>query len=702
MTDAEKKRWGLAALLLLATALVYLPALRAGFLWDDDDVLTANPLIHAASGWWQLWQPSPRVDYYPLTWTSFWLEWRLWGMNATGYHATNVLLHALGALLIWQILERLQVRGAWLAALVFAVHPVNVESVAWIAERKNTLSLVFYALTMLAFLRLERTGGWRWYWSAVGLFLLALLSKTSGILLPVVLLLCAWWQRGRIDRTDLRRSLPFFLLAAAFGLLTIWSQQWQGQALGGVTLGLPQGTAPAVIHQAAQRSLGFRLGAAGHVFWFYLLKIVAPVRLMTVYPLWQFDTGSPLFWLPTAAAGGLFAAAWHWRARGGKALLFGLLYSGLMLFPVVGVLNMPYIGRSPVVTVHLQYLAMIGIIGLVIASLVSLPRTVAIALGVAIVGTLGLLSWQRAVVHQNQETLWTDTLTKNPAAAQAHFMLGVVYDKRGWLEEAIARYTEALRLKPHDATTENNLANALVKRGRLADALPHFAEAVRLKPGFAEAQGNWASALAQHGQAAESLSHFNEALRLNPNAATIQYNCGVTFLGLGKTAEAIDHLAAAVRLDPANPEARVQLGLALTAQHRLDEAVAQFTHALERRPDHAAAHFGLGNARLAQGRFADAVAEYAAAVRCRPDYAEAHYNWGLALARHGQMDEAIARFTEAVRLNPTDAETQNNLGAALASQGKLAAAYPHFAEAVRLNPANADYRRNLDACRPNE
>ena len=434
MVKFDKKQWGLAALLVLLTVAVSLPALKGGFVWDDDLLLTENPVIHSADGLWQVWLPSEELDYYPITWTTFWLEWRLWGMNAMGYHATNILLHALGALLVWQILKRLEVRGAWLAALIFAAHPVNVESVAWISERKNTLSLVFYALMMLAFLRSERENSPRWYWGSVGLFLLALLSKTSGVALPGVLLVCAWWQRGKIDRKDWLRCVPFFLLAAAFALITIKSQQWQ-----------LQGGARGVV---IDRPLLFRLGAAGHVFWFYVFKVLMPVNLVAVYPLWKFNTVTASFWLPSAAAGAALCVAWWFRSTWGKAPLFALLYCGGMLFPVLGVFNAPYSGRSPIVTDHLQYLATIGVISLVAAGIMQLPRAVVVGLGISILGTLGSLSWNRALCYQDQEKFWHDALTKNPQAGKAHYNLAVFYDKRHKYDEALAHYTIAIKYNP--------------------------------------------------------------------------------------------------------------------------------------------------------------------------------------------------------------------------------------------------------------
>lgn len=612
MNGDTKKRWGLAVGIAVLTALVYWPAMHGGFLWDDDQFLTANPLVRAADGLWRMWLPTAEHDYYPVTWLSFWLEWRLWGMESTGYHVTNVLLHVLGALLVWQVLEALRVRWAWLAALVFAVHPVGVESVAWISERKNVLSLVFYALTVLAYLRFERDGARRWYRWALGFFVLALLSKTSGVTLPVVLLLGAWWQRGRIDRQDLMRSLPFFMLAGAFGLLTIWSQQH-----------LPkEAQAVVVAHLPAseQRDLLFRLGAAGHVFWFYLFKVLAPVGLMAIYPLWKFNAPTATFWLPSLAVVGLLAGAWYWRAHGGRAVLLGLLYFGVMLFPVLGIFNRPYIGRSPVVTDHLQYLAMIGVIALVVGGIAALPRPAGSVLGVGVVGALLFLSWHRAACFQNEEALWSDTLAKNPAAPKAHVRLANVFLKAGNLPAAVEHYTTAVRLKPHDAQARSNLASALARQGRVEEAIPHFIAAIRVDPCSAEVHFNYGLALASRRRFPEAIEQFTRALRYQPNYATAHFTLGNIHL----------------------------------TQERYAAAAAAYAAAVRCRPDYLEAQYNWGLALAQAGQMAEAIPHFAEAVRLDPENAAARYNLGLALANQGRIAEARTHFAEAVRLNPAE------------------------------------------------
>jgi hypothetical protein len=283
-----------SVLIILVTFAAYAPALRAGFVWDDDELVTENNLIKAPDGLYRFWCTTQPTDYWPLTSTTWWLEWRLWGKNPLGYHLVNVILHALSAVLWWRVLARLKIPGAWFGAALFAVHPICVESVAWIAERKNTLSMLFYVGTILSYLRFEDTNRCRWYWLALTMFALALLSKTAVVALPVVLLLGAWWRRRKVDRSDLTRILPFLVLSVAMGLITIWFQS---------RMGVSQG----MLH----RGVGLRVAGAGWASCFYLWKALVPVNLMTVYPQWQINPLSSIAYI------GRLRSCWSvWRCSG--------------------------------------------------------------------------------------------------------------------------------------------------------------------------------------------------------------------------------------------------------------------------------------------------------------------------------------------------------------------------------------------------
>ncbi len=589
MNNAWKSIGPGAALIILLTLVAYLPALRCGFVWDDDNLVVENPLIKKADGLYRFWCTTESPDYWPLTSTTWWLEWRLWGKNPLGYHVVNVILHALSAVLWWRVLARLKFPAAWLAAAVFAVHPVNAESVAWIAERKNTLAMFFYALTLLGYLRFEDTSRRRWYWLSVGTFALALLSKTSVVPLPFVLLLCAWWRRGKVDRTDLLRLVPFFALSVAAGLITIWFQYQQGMK-------------PEVIH----RSLALRVAGAGWACWFYLWKALAPVHLMTVYPPWKIDTSSPLAYLPSLIVLGCLGIFWRYRHSWGRPLLFAGGYFLAMLFPVLGVINMLYLALSPVAD-HFLYLSLIGVIAPIVAAGAQMCRVchgairgmIQIAAAVVVV-LLASLTWRQNHIYKDRETLWNAALERNPRAWLAHGNLGIELRKQGRVREAIAHYEQALRLNPNDAETHNNLGESLLRQGRTQEAIDHLEQALRINPDYAEAHNNLGIVLAQAGRLPEAIKHWEQALQLKPDYAEPHYNWGVALAQAGQVPEAMRHWEQALRLKPDFAEAHYNLGVALEQAGKIKDAIGHYEQALRLKPDYTEAQNKLAQLRAAQ------------------------------------------------------------------------------------------------------
>ncbi len=528
-------RFGQGAVLLLVVLAVYWPALHGQFVWDDALLVDRNPLAIGTLKLTSVWF---RTDF-ALTLVVLWLEWLVWGSHPAGYHAVNVLLHALSAVLLWRVLLKLKIPGAWFAALIFAVHPVCVESVAWISEMKNTLSLPFYLLSIWCYLRFEEVrngerseeGGQKpstiFYLLSLSLFVLALMSKTSTVMLPVVLLGCAWWQRGRVARPDAWQTSPFFLLALAFGLLSVWFQK-------SIT------TAP-----VQTENFWGRLAGAGQAVWFYLGKSVWPAKLCMIYPRWMIDAAAPTAYLPLLLLGCALVVCWRFRRGWGRAALFGLGYFTVTLFPAMGFFDMYYLALSRVAD-HFQYLPTIGIAALAAAGLInfgfwildfgffvqslltSAPTILRQRFRVAVSGVaattlivaLSLLSMQRARVLARDEPLWRDTLAKNPAAWTAYNNLGCLLAEQKKYNEAIEQFLASLRLNPSNPEAHSNLGRALAETGRVAEAESHFQTALALRPQNAGIQKSFASFLAEHGKIEEAVSHLREAVRLEPVVQT--------------------------------------------------------------------------------------------------------------------------------------------------------------------------------------
>ena len=506
---ARASGWAGALALLALVLVAYAPALDAGFVWDDDDYVTANTTLRSVDGLARIWaEPGAVPQYYPLAFTSLWLDYRLWGLRPFGYHLVNVLLHGVNAVLLWRLLGVLAVPGAWLGAAVFAVHPVHVESVAWVTERKNVLSGALYLAAFLAYLRFAPPGGGsvrppavRAYAAALGLFVLAMLSKTVTCTLPAALLLVLWWKRPRLAARDVLPLLPFFGVGLGLAAVTIWMEK----------------------HHVGARGVDWALSAvdrgliAGRALWFYLGKLVWPAPLVFNYPRWRIDAGvwwQYVFPLGAAAAGtALFAA----RRRIGTAPLVAALFFAVTLLPALGFVDV-FPMRYSFVADHFQYLASIGPIALAaalgtVATRGPDARDVRRLGGGAVVLVLAALTWRQAHAYRDLRTLWTDTLAKNPGSWMAHNNLGLMLAGEGRLDDAIDHYRAALRIRADDAFARNNLGYALAMQGHLDAAVPELVEAVRIEPANAEARSNLGNVLMATGRVEEAIAQYREALR---------------------------------------------------------------------------------------------------------------------------------------------------------------------------------------------
>lgn len=636
--------------LFCAALIAYLPALRGGLVWDDASHVTA-PALQSFHGLWRIWfEVGATQQYYPLLHSAFWLEHRLWGDAVVGYHLTNIALHATSACLVVTIVRRLSLPGAWLAGFVFALHPVCVEAVAWIAEQKSTLSAVFYLGAALAYLHFDQSRRASRYWLALGLFVFALWSKTVTATLPAALLVVIWWQRGRIEwKRDARPLLPWLALGACAGLFTAWVEK--------TVIGA----------EGADYSLSLlqRCLLAGRAIWFYAGKLVWPANLAFSYPRWTVDPSD--WWQYLFPAGVLAAAIALWKvSRRQRGPLAGFLFFAGTLFPVLGFFNV-YPFRFSFVADHFQYLACLGVIVPVSTGLAVLARRIAagrlarIAWGAVLPLLLGLLTWGQSGIYRDAETLYRETLARNPESWLAHNNLGnVLLAKPGQLADAIAEYRAAARLEPGSEQAHTNLGNALAQAGQLREAIPELEAALRIRPGYAEGHNNLGYALSQMPGGLEcAIAEYQVALRINPEYAEAHYNLGSAFVQMpGRLPDAIAEYQAALRIEPDLPEAHNNLGGALAqTPGRLPDAIAQFEAAIRLRPDYAEAYNNLGNA-LSQtpGRLPEAIARYQAALRIDPEYLQAHLGLGNALAQTpGRLADSLAEFEAALRIEPDPA-----------------------------------------------
>ncbi len=685
----------LGAVLVVALVAVYWGALRGDFLWDDDLHITANPTIIGPLGLTEIWTTA-RANYFPLVLTNFWVQHALWGLNPLGYHVVTLAFHALAALLLWRVLAQLRVPGAWLGAALWALHPVQVESVAWICELKNTQSAVFFLLAIGCWLRwLEVGRGFsppsgnlpapdgglkprptsiRPYAAALLCALLAILSKPSTVMLPVVLALCTWWGRRRLTWRDLVPLVPFLALSATAAAWTIWEQRVNSGASGA---------------EWAQ-TWPERFVIAGRVGWFYLGKLVWPAELIFIYPRWSIDATGLLAFAPLAAVLGVLGVL-GWRREGVLRPVFvAALYFGALLFPVLGFFSV-YFFRYSFVGDHFQYLASMGPLALAGAGLTvgleRLPaawsrlRWVAPAM---LVGAVAVLTWRESRTYLNNETLWRTTLARNPGAFMAWANLGDTLAQKGRHADAIAAFRRGLQLRPDDPPVHNDLGCALVAIGRADEAVPLLERALRLKPDYIEAHNNLGNALSRVGRSDEAIAHYEAAVKLKPTHAEANNNLGCELVLKGRLPEAIARLEEAIRLKPDAVKYRRDLGAALARAGRLSEATAQWEHVVRLDPASPAAQAALGSALAAAGRWEDALTRFRTARQLAPQDADLHANFGVALGNLGRTDEAAAEFREAIRLRPGFADAHRNLAQVLRALGKNLEAADHFDEAERL------------------
>jgi tetratricopeptide (TPR) repeat protein len=688
---ARARIW-LAGLLLAACVLLaYLPVLKAGFIWDDDDYVTANWTLHNLDGLRHIWfDTTATPQYYPLVHTTYWLEYHFWKLNPMGYHAINVLLHTFAAILLWRVLAMLEVPGAWLAAAIFALHPVNVESVAWVTERKNVLSAVFFFAAAWAYLRFAgkwegKERRWGWWFLAWLLFVCALLSKTVACSLPAALLLVCWWKKGWLELRDVLPTIPFFIAGLWLGLQTARLEQNHVGAVG-----------PDWSFSFAERCL-----IAGRALWFYAGKLFWPEQLTFIYPRWHIDTSIWWQWLFPVAALAMVVALWLARKRIGRGPLAAVLFFAATLFPALGFFN-AFPMLFSFVADHFQYLAGAGIMALAAAGITAATarfekgfpflRPLCCALLLLVLGTL---TWRQTRMYADVETLWETTIQRNPQCWMAHNNLGLFLADKGLVDEGIAHFQTALSIRPQYPAAYNNLGTALTDKGQINEAIADFQKALQFNPDYAEAFNNLGAALLRKGQTDEAIASCQKALQIKPGYAEAYNNLGSALLQKGRTDEAMDDFQKALSIKPDYAEAQYNLANAWLQKGQNSRAIVEFQKVLAIQPDHADAHNNLGNLLFQKGELDLAIGQYQSALAIKPNNIEACDNLGMALARKGRTDEAIIYYRKALQINPDDAESLDLLAAALLCKGQLDEALTHLQKALAIQPDYTAAQQNL-------
>lgn len=578
----------LGLLLVALTAVAYTPAYRGAFLWDDDVHVSANHFLKDVYGLQQLWLVKTKPQYYPLTYTSFWIEYQVFGLNPVGYHITNVALHVVASLLVVVLLRRLGVPNAWLGGFVFALHPVHVESVAWISERKNTLSIVFVLGAMCLYpLKPALTRRW---WLSLLLFAGALLSKTVTCVMPAAMLVIVWWREGRVTRRDVTCLLPFFVIGMTMGALTpMLEREIVGAEGADWALSVPE-----------------RLLVAGRAVWWYAGKVVLPVNLAFSYERWKIDAWS-LQWAYPIGAAALLVVLWGMRDRWGRGPLAAALIFGGVLLPALGFFNL-YPHRYSFVADHFQYHANVAAIAVVCFAIGSHWRR-----AVWVIPVLGVLTFLHCRIYAGPEPLWRDTLAKTPDSWMAHHNLALelinTQPTRDELHEAIWHIEEARKHRPQHDTLDWTLGHALKQLGRESEAQRAYeASIARLRaqiganPKITNAYILLSSLLTEIGREEEALGVDRRASDMHPEAYYFAQRAATPLVNQKRLVEAIPYLERWVAARPDSFIGHLNLGYAYGDAGRLFDARREFLLAKEINPAHPGVADGLAKVDRALSR----------------------------------------------------------------------------------------------------
>jgi tetratricopeptide (TPR) repeat protein len=683
-------------LLLLAVIAVFGQTAGHDFVNFDDDLYVFRNR-HVLGGLtdagiaWAFTETRLSAHWHPLTWLSLMADAQVLAPGegpqdrarlAAGMHLVNLALHAANAVLLFLVL-RAMTASTWpsaLVAAVFAVHPLHVESVAWITERKDVLSGLFGLLALGAYVWYARGPSVARYLVVAIALALGLMAKPVLVTWPLVFLLLDYWPLGRFSQRFAPRTLqvlvvekiPLLLLAGTSAVVAFLAQRSGGTVISLQSVPIWERTARAAV-----------------LYVVYLGKTFWPVNLAAIYPEGAMES----YW-PALGAGLLLAALTAgalWGAwRGQPWLAVGWLWYLGTLLPTIGLVQLGLQVRAD----RFLYLPQIGLcVALVWGARWEVQRLCGHwpsgrllrgVGGAVLVAGLTVRAWQQTSYWRDSETLWTHTLACTARNPFAHDFLGTVLGGRGEMDKAITHFQKALEFKPDDAEAHYNLGAVLAGRGQVDEAFSHFQKALEIEPDFLAAHNNFGIALAGRGRIDEAIGHYRKALEIEPDFAETHYNLGVALARRGQVDEAIAHYRRALELDPAYVEAHYNLGVVLAGRGQADEAIAHYQTALKLQPDCAEAHYNLGVALAHHGLVSEALAHYRRALEIKPNYAEAHNNFGAALAGRGEVDEAIAHFRKSLEIRPDNAEAHYNLARLLSGRGSVDEAQEHYRQALGL------------------
>lgn len=684
---------GLAAMLILAVLVMtsYLPALWGEFVWDDF-LLTKLKAVSSWDGIWQLWfdpasaylqRDAVEGHYWPLLYTTFWIEHKLWGFAPLGYHALNLVLHFVNTALLWRLLLRLGVPGAWFAAALFAVHPLHVESVAWIISRKDLLSALFYLSAFFMWIRFVESPSTRRYTAVLALFAAALLCKSIAITLPAALVIWQWWREGRVTAEYLLRVVPFFLVGLVIGGFDIWFYKTH--------------TALSFDYSIYERAL-----IASRALWFYFGKLLWPTNFAVIYPRWEIDIADPLGWGYFLAAVAVAVALWVMRGRIGRGPLACALFFAVTLSPTLGLVDYSFMGHSFVAD-RFQYLAGIGGIILLAGAAVHAadrlsPAAYKVARGIAlaVLALLGVATWNQTGIYKNEVSLFTHVISVNPQSWAAHQNVGMAMLRLGRFEEAEEHLRNSLEIFPLNIKAFRNMGEALNGQERYEEALKWYQTAVSLEPDEPLNHAGMGVVFFRMERYPEAVSSIKRALDLQPDFETapmLHSLIAQGLRGMGLHDEADRHFELSVELaremSPRDPSAFFSRAEDLRGRKLYGESLGWYGEAIRVDQDFALAYAGMGDSLYQVGRYIEAVSSIKRALELNPDLPVAptlRYIMARGLRGIGPSHDVQNQMSGTVQSGSDDAETLFSRAEFLRGQKRYGEALELYRDIIKADP----------------